>query len=94
MMALTATATATIFTSGLVESRLTDLKHQDFNLACDEKSWDRSAEPLYYLTFDDTLEFIRARNILHKFATNLLGKSEDINPAIAKIINKNFSKLL
>jgi len=93
-MAITATATVALFTSGIAYNRLLPVKFHPINLYGDEKSWDRSEEPLYYLTVDNLLASTEAISVLQKFVSNMLDKSEDLNPDIAKIINKNFSKLL
>jgi len=87
-------ATAVLFIAGLTENnQLTPSEIHDLNIDHDKKSWDEYTHTPYYkiTQHDQTTKQIMA---IHKFASNLISKSENLDPSIAKIINKNFSKLL
>ena len=93
MMAVAATATVLLI-AGLAENKqLTPSEIHDLNMDHDKKSWDEYTHTPYYTIMqnDQTIKQIMT---IHKFASNLISKSENLDPSIAKIINKNFSKLL
>lgn len=58
-------------------------------LVADEKSWEEYTR--FYMIGEEPLDKVE---ILHRFGAQIIETSENLDPSIAKIINKNFSKLL
>lgn len=94
VMALTATATVAFFTTGLIEERLTPSRVHAINLEGSKKSWDEYLRSPYYAIARGDIQSLDQAIILHNFAVRLLENSQNLDSSIAKIINKNFSKLL
>jgi hypothetical protein len=92
VMALS-TATVVLFTSGFTEKMMPSEIHHISGTG-DTKSWDEYLQTPYYTISREAIQNINQITILHEFASRLIERSEDIDPTIAKIINRNFSKLL
>ncbi len=48
----------------------------------------------YSVITEDSLEILRKLGIIQKFASKLLKESIDLEPHVAKVINKNFRTLI
>lgn len=91
-LALTATATALVLSVGLND--VSNIPSELYTLSdhADEKSWENYMQNPYSLFGDvETLNNVYA---LHQFAGKLIENSVGLDPTIAKIVSKNFSKLM
>lgn len=94
MLGLSATATFAIITYGLREDLLTPAQNYDLNVIADSKPWEEYLKVFYYSMTCEEMQALHQIKTLNKFASNLLEKSENIDPIIVKIINDNFAELL
>lgn len=95
MVAVAATATVVFFALELNESIFNLSKIHDIGASNNNKIlWDEYARTSHYTIARTDIQDINQIMTIHKFASHLLEKSENLDPSIAKIINRNFSKLL
>ena len=91
-LAATATATALILSAGLNDTA--DIPSDNYAITnhADEKSWESYMQNPYSVVGD--VETLNNIYVLHQFAAKIIENSVELDPTIAKIVSKNFSKLL
>ena len=91
-LAAAATATAIILSTGLNDTYSIPSDIYAVSSCDDEKSWESYMQNPYSIFGD--IETFNNVYILNQFAAKLIENSVELDPAIAEIVSKNFSKLM
>ncbi len=93
LTAATTTAALYVFSTGDVT--LPSKYYEDLPLSTSKTiEWEKYGMTPYYSLRSSEAEIFNQIEVLHKFASTILEKSEDLDSSFAKIINDNFSKLI
>jgi hypothetical protein len=91
-----ATTAAAIYTISTGDISLPSKYYGDLPISTSKVTyeWDNYGLTPYYSVRTFESEIFNQIEVLHKFASTILEKSENLDSSFAKIINDNFSKLI